>query len=155
MGATTPCGLKRCKNPPTGSLLHLVTLEAGIILRAPTPRRMLASILLLLPTLPMANLSNRYLRSQPRATRLQRPPDPPAAHAGLGRSRPRPSDCRSCKGPVRQARPPTPRPPVALTLAGADKEVAVGGDAAEGQVHHGPRVPGARQRGLPHGHGGG
>lgn len=47
------------------------------------------------------------------------------------------------------------RRPPPLTLAGADEKVAVGGDAAEGQVHHGPRVPGARQGGLSHGHGGG
>lgn len=45
--------------------------------------------------------------------------------------------------------------PVPLTLAGADEEISVGGDAAEGQVHHGPRVAGAGERGLPHGHGGG
>lgn len=45
--------------------------------------------------------------------------------------------------------------PVPLTLAGADEEISVRGDAAEGQVHHGPRVAGAGERGLPHGHGGG
>lgn len=59
------------------------------------------------------------------------------------------------KGPRGKRGRPALAPSAALTLAGADKEVAVGGDSAEGQVHHGPRVPGARQRGLPHGHGGG
>lgn len=42
-----------------------------------------------------------------------------------------------------------------LTFAGADQKVAVRRDAAEGQVHHGPRVAGASERCLPHGHGGG
>lgn len=34
------------KQPPTGSLFHLATLETGIILIAPTPRWTLASTLL-------------------------------------------------------------------------------------------------------------
>lgn len=41
----------------------------------------------------------------------------------------------------------------ALTLAGADDEVAVGGDPTEGQVHHRPGVAGAGERSLSHGHG--
>ena len=39
-----------------------------------------------------------------------------------------------------------------LTFTGADEEVSVGRDAAEGQVHHRPRVSGARERRLPHRH---
>lgn len=42
-----------------------------------------------------------------------------------------------------------------LTFASADQKVAVRRDAAEGQIHHGPRVAGASERRLPHGHGGG
>lgn len=49
-----------------------------------------------------------------------------------------------------------PRPRRArLTFTGADQKIAVRRDAAEGQVHHGPRVAGASERRLPHGHGGG
>lgn len=76
-GSSNTLRAKTLQKPSNRSLLHLVTLEAGIILRAPTPRWMLASTLLL-PALPIANLSNRYLRPQPRATRLQRPAHPPA-----------------------------------------------------------------------------
>lgn len=49
-----------------------------------------------------------------------------------------------------------PRPSRAqLTFASADQKVAVRRDAAEGQIHHGPRVARASQWRLPHGHGGG
>lgn len=42
--------------------------------------------------------------------------------------------------------------PNALTLAGADEEVAVGSDPTKGQVHHRPSVTGAGERSLSHCH---
>lgn len=59
-----------------------------------------------------------------------------ATHPPLGTREPRPSRAQ-------------------LTFASADQKVAVRRDAAEGQIHHGPRVARASERRLPHGHGGG
>lgn len=41
----------------------------------------------------------------------------------------------------------------ALTLAGANEEVAVGGDSTKSQVYHRPSVTGAGERSLSHCHG--